>query len=504
MKTIRGSAFAGFTGFTGCIALVASFLGSGALHADPATPGALVSIATPADLEAIRDGVGRSVVDPGLADVFDREPKARVRIIAVFERTPGRAPSRGPDLARARLIGEGLLPGRRFGVLPVLIGSVDAHALARLIDDPAIVRVGVDGLSRAQLAESLPLVNLDVMNAANYDGTGALVAIVDTGIDLDHPDLVDAIVDERCFCDDELPGVFGCCPNGMNEQSGSGAGQDDHGHGTRVSGVVSSGGVHAVPGGAPESGLLAVKVLSSAGTGLGSDILAGLDWVLAAHPETDVVNISLGFGLYAGNCDNADASTTAFASAVDLLHASGVLVVAGSGNNRSTTSMIAPACVASAVSVGAVWDADNGPRTNLGCTDATTAPDQVTCWSNSSTTTDVLAPGGRIRSSTLDGTTANVTGTSYATPHVSACAAVLAVAHPGASTDDLVAALTTSPVHPVDAKNGLDYPRLDCKAAHFALVPQAPAAGDGARATLVLVLIGIGAIFLARRRAAVL
>jgi subtilisin family serine protease len=97
-----------------------------------------------------------------------------------------------------------------------------------------------------------------------------------------------------------------------------------------------------------------------------------------------------------------------------------------------------------------------------------------------------------------------VTGTSYATPHVSACAAVLAVAHPGASTDDLVAALTTSPVHPVDAKNGLDYPRLDCKAAHFALVPQAPAAGDGARATLVLVLIGIGAIFLARRRAAVL
>ena len=61
--------------------------------------------------------------------------------------------------------------------------------------------------------------------------------------------------------------------------------------------------------------------------------------------------------------------------------------------------MIAPACIAKAVSVGAVWDADVGPQTIFGCTDATTQADQVTCWSNASTTTDVFAPGARIRTS---------------------------------------------------------------------------------------------------------
>ena len=483
----------------GAFLLVGALLCIAAPAAAQAPPDA--APATRADLEAIRRGAERSQVDPALAELFASRPDARVRVIAVFRTTPGKPPSTGPDLARARGIGEGLLPGRRFEALPVLIGSVDAHALALLVREPGLRRVGVDGFTRVQMAESLPLVNLDAMHASNHLADGALVAIVDTGVDLDHPDLVDAIVDERCFCDDTLPGLAGCCPNGQNEQSGPGSGQDDHHHGTRVAGVVTSAGVHAAVGGAPNAGLLAVKVLSSEGTGLSSDILAGLDWVLTIHPETDVVNMSLGFGLYDGDCDDADASTTAFAATVDLLHDSGILVVAGSGNDGEGAGMIAPACIASAVSVGAVWDDDVGSRTQFGCTDATTAADQVACWSNSSATLDLLAPGGRIRTSNLDATTANPSGTSYATPHVSACAAVLSVAHPEATPDDLTAALHSSAVHPIDAKNGMAYPRLDCLAAHQFFLPAVSSSGIGARLALVLVLVVAGTLYLVRRRA---
>ena len=158
-------------------------------------------------------------------------------------------------------------------------------------------------------------------------------------------------------------------------------------------------------------------------------------------PDVSVVNMSLGSGLYSGDCDTADAVAIAFASAVNQLYEAGVLTVAGTGNNQSGAGMILPACIANAVSVGAVWDANVGSQTFFGCTDATTAANQVTCWSNSSTTTDVFAPGGPMTSSLLNGTTVTLAGTSYATPIVSACAATLIAAHPSATPNEITAAL---------------------------------------------------------------
>ena len=430
-----------------------------------------------------------SRVDP---DVFDAlAERASVRVIAVFETAPGEATGAPPAAARAALAGHGFRSKAPFTRLPLLAGSVESpSALERLASQPGVLRVGLDLPVQAQLAESLPLVGLDTLHDSfGATGQGGLVAVVDTGIDLDHPDLVDAIVGEQCFCDDGLAGTFGCCPNGRDTQSGAGAGQDDHGHGTRVAGIVTSSGAYAEVGGAPDAGLLAVKVLSSSGGGYSSDVVAGLDWVLANHPETDVVNVSLGGGLYAGDCDMADASTIAYATAIDLLYAAGITVVAGAGNNRSATSMIAPACVSTAVSVGAVFDADVGSWSQFGCTDATTQPDQVACWSNGSATTDLVAPGARITTSTLDSTISTRQGTSYATPHVAACAAVLARAHPGLPLEDLLDALTQSPTVVVDPKNGLAFPRLDCLAAHLTLLPHVPTVGPGPGRFLLLALV---------------
>ena len=152
--------------------------------------------------------------------------------------------------------------------------------------------------------------------------------------------------------------------------------------------------------------------------------------------------------------------------------------------------MPAPACIASVIAVGAVYDADVGSATAFGCTDSTTAADQITCWSSSSTATDLLAPGAPMTSPGLGGGASTFRGTSQAAPLAVACAAALLEAVPGASPDDLETALETSATQLLDARNGLAFPRLDCEAALAALlapvVPALPGAGGAWLAGLLL------------------
>ena len=164
---------------------------------------------------------------------------------------------------------------------------------------------------------------------------------------------------------------------------------------------------------------------------------------------------------------------------IDALRAEGMLVVAAAGNHASPTTMAAPACIANALSVGAVWDDDVGAQ-NEYCNDATTAADQVACYSNASTTTDVLAPGGVIEASSPGGGTLARSGTSHAAPMVSACIAALRQAAPEATPDAIEAALEQTGVTRVDAKNGLGYPRVDCAAALEALAPGSISSEDDA------------------------
>ena len=467
-----------------------------------ATGALAVALLGAADAGAAPTGAQQRVIEAGVAHhVLDQavarglETAEWIRIVAFFAHERGDPPDLYSAAALARIESIGFVRVRRFDRIPAIAGYIDAAGLAALLADPHVVRISLEASVAAQLAEAVPLVNLDDVHALGLTGAGARVAILDTGVDLAHPDLAGAVVAERCFCDDAQPGPAGCCPDGSDSQSGPGAGQDDHGHGTRVAGIVTSAAVHAPLGGAPDAQIVAVKVMDSGGGGYLSDLLAGLDWVLQLQPDVAVVNMSLGFGLYPGHCDAADANTMAVASALDQLHAAGVVSVAGSGNNGSGTGMIAPACVERAISVGAVWDAAVGSQSWFGCTDATTAVDQVTCWSNSSTTTDLFAPGGRMTSSLLGSTRATHAGTSYATPMVSACAAVLVAAYPTATPDEIDAALESSSVSVVDATNGLAFPRLDCLAANASLgAPQVPSHSHGALAPLALLLAFAGVL----------
>jgi subtilisin family serine protease len=396
--------------------------------------------------------------------------------------------------ARGQAIIQGLSPGnfqlrRRYAAIPALAGFVSSRGLLELLDDAGVERVGIDRIVTVQLAEAVPLVKLDWLHTKGQTGQGIQVATIDTGVDRNHVDLSDSVIAEQCFCRG-AEGPDGCCPDGSETQSGTGAADDDHGHGTRVAGIVTSNGNAAPVGGAPAAEIVAVKVLDSSGVGYASDVIAALDWIILSRTDVDIINMSLGAGLYSGDCDAADATTALYATAIDTLWQNGVLTVAGAGNNGSGTAMIAPACIAKALSVGAVWDDDVGSQTVLGCTDATTQADQVTCFSNSSTTTDIFAPGALMTSSNAGGGSVIRSGTSYATPMVTACAAVLLEIGPLLTPAELEVAMESSPTLVTDATNGLSFPRVDCRAAAALLPGFVPALGAWGFPVLAALLIG--------------
>jgi subtilisin family serine protease len=353
----------------------------------------------------------------------------------------------------------------RYRSVNGLAGSISASGLLRLLEDPSVLRVDVDVPGSAQLAQAVPLVNLDALHALGYTGAGIIVAVLDSGLDTDHADLSDDLVAEQCFCSSS----GNCCPNGNATQSGAGAAEDDNGHGTNVTGIITPSATIAPLGGAPDAGIVGIKVLDSGG-GFDStaDITAALDWIINNRPDVDLVNMSLGtFALYSGNCDSGTPPSwlQALATAINTLRTNGVLSFASSGNDRSGTSMSAPACIANTISVGAVYDANVSSQTHFDCTDSTTQADQVTCFSNSNSTTDLFAPGAPTTSTGRFGGTSTYYGTSQASPLAAACAALLLDEDPSRTAGDLETALETSSTLVTDTTNGFSFPRLDCEEA---------------------------------------
>lgn len=417
--------------------------------------------------------LAKATVGQPVIDSLAKEPLVRVMIVfdpgipAGLERGELLTSDAGRETlaaARSRVLraipyGEFEL-ARQFESVPAIAGNISSRGLAELALEPSVRRVDLDVGGRGSLAESVPLTSFDSVQVAGFTGTGTVIAVIDSGYDSDHPDLSDNLVGEQCFCSDN---GAGCCPGGGVTESGAGSAEDDHGHGTNVSGVITSRGNVAPIGAAPDTGIVAVKVLDSNNSFCcASDVVAGFDWIATHFPGVEAVNASLGtFATFPGACDNATAFTMALALAVDNLRSLGVPVFVSSGNEGSGTEMGAPACVARSIAVGAVYDSSFGPNT-IFCSDPTTATDQVTCFTNSNDTTDLFAPGAPITSAGLGGGTSTFFGTSQASPHAAACAALLQQATPQLTPDQIENALEASPVSVTDTTNGLSFPRLDC------------------------------------------
>lgn len=347
-----------------------------------------------------------------------------------------------------------------YEVIPGLVGEVTAQGLQTLLAQPEVAGVALDLPVEAMLTESSQLIGADVVwQELGFTGAGINVAVLDTGIDPSHPDLLDNLVAQKCF-------NRGACPPNNTDQSDSA--DDENGHGTHIAGIISSRGERSPRGIAPEAGLVVVRVLGRNGTGFTSDVLAGLDWVITNHNQLNlkVINLSLGGGSYSGACDEADATTRLYLHSIELARAAGITVFAASGNSGWADQMMAPACISGVISVGSTYD------TNLGvfsagstCTEDNARLDQVSCFSNSSSALDLLAPGAAILSTTLGNGQLSRSGTSMATAHGSGVAALMLQANPNLSSTELEMILKETGVPVTDGRNGRVTPRLNALAA---------------------------------------
>jgi len=393
--------------------------------------------------------------NPGVAGalrhvVVSKEQRVRSRADAVL----GALPAGGYRLQR------------RFARVPAMVIEADADTLLRLERNVWVRKVDLDrgGTGGAVAADESAVLNrVDLLQGVGLDGNGIKMAVVDTGIDTDHPDLVPRVVAQQCFCS-AISGSGGCCPNGQASQSGAGAAEDDHGHGTNVAGIMAGAGNVAPRGALPASHLVAIKVMDSDNAFCCmSDVVAALDWIATHHPDTDVVNLSLGsWDLFPGSCDASASYLTALKISVDNLRSQGAVVVASSGNQGDLQRMAAPACLSNVLGVAATWDMPGGATTFLGCTETSRSPYQPTCFSNRSTTTSLFAAGAFVRSSGLNGGASSYGGTSQAAPMVAACAGALHQAAPRATVAQRMDALRLSPARLADAATGRTYPFLDC------------------------------------------
>ncbi len=354
----------------------------------------------------------------------------------------------------------------RFNLVPAFAIEANALMLMRLQNDPAVSRIDIDapgsGIGVAP-DESSVLNNVSPLQALGLDGAGMKVAVIDSGVDTDHIDLQSRLVGQQCFCSNSN-GIGGCCPNGQATQSGVGAAEDGHGHGTNVNGIIVGQGAVAPRGGVPAAELVVVRVLDNNNSFCcSSDVIAAMDWVATNHPDVDAVNLSVGTSAtFTGDCDNAASYTQAMAAAVNSLIANGAVVSSSSGNQGNSNGMSAPACLQNAVSVGATWDFTGGARTFLGCPENSTAPKQPTCFTNRSATTDLYAAGAFVTSTGKNGTTSTFGGTSQASPMVTACAIALKQVAPFSTVSQRVDAMKLAPTSVTDSVSGRQYPFLDC------------------------------------------
>lgn len=377
---------------------------------------------------------------------------------------------------------------RRFELVPAVVLDADPAMMDRLARHRGVRRVDLDGGGGAHATvapDAASVLNrVHGLVAQGFAGQGMKVAIMDSGVDTDHGDLRSSLVAEQCFCSSP-GGSGGCCPNGLAQQTGPGAAEDDNGHGTNVTGIVVGDGNVAPRGAVPEAQLIAVKVIDRDNRFCcTSDIIAALDWVAVHHPDVDAVNLSLGTdALFPGDCDSASATTMAVAATVAALNASGAIVTASTGNQRNHGNTAIPACVRNVMGVAATWDATLGSQTVLGCTDVTTAPRHPTCFANRSATTDLFAAGAWVTSTGRNGGTSTYAGTSQAAPMVAACAVALKQAVPAATLQQRMDAMTLSLTRIHDPSSGRGYAFLDCADAVRLLDPAAwkPTRTNGAQ-----------------------
>ena len=378
---------------------------------------------------------------------------------------------------------------REFRYSPAAAMYLSADEIAAMRADPGVASVRLNRRSAPQLNETLSLIGADELHGIGLTGAGVSVAILDTGVDHQHPMVSGGIVESACFSTtmagvSESLCVGGAASDTTSAQAGdncellendplSGATGCDHG--THVAGIA-AGRSYSPPdapgvtirGVAPDADIVAVQVfsryLSQSDCGPhpapcvlteDDDQVAALEWLYDNRDRLQLasINMSLGGGSFRHACD-----TSPLAPVIGLLREAGIATAIATGNDGFPDTISSPACVSEAISVGSSTNADT-----------------VSPFSNSGFLTDVLAPGSAILSASATvgdtgaGGAISQDGTSMATPHVAGAIALLREAFPEATVDEIENALEVSGAALTSARSNITAPRINVDHAYSLL-----------------------------------
>ncbi|WP_348730117.1 S8 family serine peptidase [Rheinheimera texasensis] len=295
----------------------------------------------------------------------------------------------------------------QLGNLLLVSGSVTQAQLAAI---PGVVKVWPEQAYQVTLTESVPKVKAPEVwaqkDAQNRDitGQGVKIAVLDTGIDYNHP---------------ALGGCLGASCKvilGKNTLVNSGDVTDVHGHGTHVA-AIAAGKAEAGNGVAPGAKIIAVKVLNDSGYGYDSSIIAGLEYAVdpdgnpATDDGADVINMSLGGP---GNAQSP------ISKAAEKAVQAGVTVVVAAGNSYDYLTIGSPAAAPSVITVA---NTQRDDRVNYS---SSRGPLEGANYLKP----EIAAPGTDIEAAKSGGGLTRKTGTSMAAPHVAGAAALLLQGRP--------------------------------------------------------------------------
>jgi subtilisin len=339
-------------------------------------------------------------------------------------------PAASDAAVRSQALAAGVTPTHVYShALRGYSATLSSAAAKRLAADPRVASVSPDrsvSIDAQTLPTGINRVDAELSPTARINGVDERVnvdvAVIDTGVDLDHPDL----------------NVF--TAGARNCSTGRSA-DDGNGHGTHVSGTIGALDNGAgVVGVAPVARIWPVRVLNNQGSGSFADIICGIDYVTAHSAEIEVANMSLGgTGADDGNCGRSD--NDALHQAICRSVAAGVTYAVAAGNESDNAANHVPAAYDEVITVSALADFNGLPGGGAAPTCRADVDDTFADFSNFGADVDLIAPGVCILSTYKGATYNTLSGTSMATPHVSGGAALYKATHPTATPAAVKSAL---------------------------------------------------------------
>lgn len=317
-----------------------------------------------------------------------------------------------------------VLQGFAAALTPAQVELLQALPLIKSIELDRVIQAGAVQSSPVWGLDRIDETDMPLDGAYEYvDSAGANVHVyvIDTGINPDHQEFTGRVGAGQNFVSSgPLDGLLGGLLGGLlpldllGGEVDPDAWQDCNGHGTHVAGTAAG----TQYGVAKQATVHAVRVLNCAGSGTGSAVIAGIEWVAENAEYPAVVNLSLGGGA-------SDAEDQAIAN----LFNANVLPVVAAGNDDGDACNSSPARAPEAVTVA-----------------STASDDSESSFSNHGTCVDIYAPGSSIVSADYanNSGTANLSGTSMASPHVAGAAALILGETPSLTSADVAAALISN------------------------------------------------------------